>query len=93
MIYLFTYDLRPSLLRNVEPLKRELRKSTAWCNYFERTWLIGTYESRDQLNSRLAVHLSANDYWLVVRITHEYTGWLPKEAWDWIIQTSRIMEI
>lgn len=93
MIYLFTYDLYPSSPRNVEPLKNELRKSTAWCNYLERTWLIGTYESYDRLNARLAVHLSANDYWLVVRITYEYTGWLPNEAWDWIVKTSEIMGI
>jgi len=93
MIYLFTYDLRPSFPRNVEPLKDELRKSIAWCNYLEKTWLIGTNESYDQLNARLAVHLTANDYWLVVRITYQYTGWLPKEAWDWIVQTSRIMGI
>jgi len=89
MIYLFTYDLRPSSLRNIEPLKDELRNSIAWCNYLERTWLIGTHESQDQLNSRIAVHLSATDSWLVVRITNQYNGWLPKEAWEWIVETSR----
>ncbi len=93
MIYLFTYDLHPSSSSNVEAIKKELQKSVAWCNYFERTWLIGTRESHDRLNARLAVHLSAKDYWLVVRITRQYTGWLPKEAWDWIVNTSRIMGI
>ena len=93
MIYLFTYDLYRSVPRNMEPLKKELRKSTAWCNYLERTWLIGTEESLDHLNARLSVHLSANDYWLLVRITYEYTGWLPKEMWDWIFDTSKIVGI
>lgn len=91
MIYLFTYDLRPAFFRNVEPLKRELRNSPAWCNYLERTWLIGTYETEQQLHARVARHLTKQDLWFITRITYGYFGWLPKEAWDWIEETSRII--
>lgn len=87
MIYLFTYDLHPSFPRNIEPLKNELRSSPAWWNHLERTWLIGTSENAQQLQARIARHLTANDLWLIVRITYDYWGWLPKEAWDWIIDT------
>jgi len=93
MIYLFTYDLHPSFPRNVDALTNELRNSEAWCNYLERTWLIGTRETHHRLNARIAPYLSPNDYWLVVRITYEYSGWLPKEAWDWINKTARILGI
>lgn len=86
MIYLFTYDLRPSFLRNIEPLRQEIMKSPTWWNYLERTWLIATNESANELHKRIAIHLSAYDYWLIVRIRDDYTGWLPKEAWDWIQQ-------
>jgi hypothetical protein len=93
MIYLFTYDLHPALFRNVEPLKRELRSSPAWCNYLERTWLIGTYETEQQLHARVARHLTNRDFWFITRITQGYFGRLPKEAWDWVQETSRIMGI
>lgn len=91
MIYLFTYDLRPTFFRNVAPLKSELRNSPAWCNYLERTWLIGTYETERQLDARLVRHLTTQDFWFITRITYGYFGWLPKEAWDWIEKTSRII--
>ena len=90
MIYLFKYDLHPSFPRNEEPLKNELRKDTAWCNYLQRTWLIGTHETLERLHGRLAPYLTSNDYWLIVRIT-DYYGWLPKEAWDWLEKTKAIM--
>lgn len=91
MIYLFTYDLHPNFPRNVEPLKAELKRSIAWCHYLERTWLIGTHETAQPLHGRLAPYLTQLDYWLIVQITYDYSGWLPKEAWDWITQTANIM--
>ena len=93
MIYLFTYDLHPSLFRNIQPIILELQKSPAWNNCLERTWLIGTYEDINQLNQRIAKHLKKTDHWLIVQITPVYQGWLPPGAWNWIRDTADKMGI
>lgn len=92
MIYLVTYDLHPP--RNEDNIKEELKNSPGgWCNYFERTWLIGTTENLALLTQRLSRHFESTDYWLVIRFTREYWGQLPPEAWEWINSTARMVGI
>jgi hypothetical protein len=33
---------------------------------------------------KLAPYVDKNDCVLVIGLTRDYQGWLPKEAWDWI---------
>jgi len=94
MIYLVTYDLalvpQPPfsfMPPPPHPLHRELQQlkgSRSWWHYLDKTWLISTDETLEQVNERLRRHLRDTDKLLIVKFRGEYAGWLPKEAWQWI---------
>jgi len=65
-------------------LIEELKKSPLWWHYLESTWLILTTETAIQLWNRIAKHIHRKDYVLVIEVRDNTSGWLPKEAWDWI---------
>ncbi|MDD5405692.1 MAG: hypothetical protein PHE73_01980 [Sulfurovaceae bacterium] len=82
-VYCVSYDLNKSG-QNYDNLYDELKKSSSWWHFLDSTWLIYTNESANQLSERIRLHLDKNDYLLVIKVTNEYSGWLPQEAWDWI---------
>lgn len=78
-----SYDLnKPG--QNYDNLIKELKRSHSWWHYLDSTWLIKTNESASQLSTRIRKHLDNNDNVLVIRVTKDYSGWLPQKAWDWI---------
>ena len=82
-VFCVSYDLnKPG--QNYNELIKELKDSQVWWHYLDSTWLIKTDESADNLSSRLKKHLDKNDNLLIIRVTKDYAGWLPKDAWDWI---------
>ena len=84
MIYLFSYELGAGLFRNMDNLIAELRGFPAWCQCLDRTWLIATHDDINIVSDRIGRHFRDTDYWLIVRITREYQGWLPNEIWEWL---------
>ena len=84
MVYLVSYDLRPGLFRNMEPFYEELKRSPDWWHYLDRTWLIATHEPIGEVWDRLRQHLGRDDSILIIKVTPEYQGWLPADAWEWI---------
>ncbi|MEK5167185.1 hypothetical protein NYE69_33425 [Paenibacillus sp. FSL R5-0527] len=62
----------------------EVLKSFGYCKYLDSTWLIATNLTADQLWQRIQPHVDKNDRVLIIRVTNEYSGWLPKPAWEWI---------
>ncbi len=87
MIYLFTYELSPSLLRSVSSLEQELRGFPGWCQCLRNMWLIATNEDVNTVSGKISKHLRDTDLWLLMRVSPEYKGWLPKEVWDFIEDT------
>ncbi len=83
MVYLVSYDLRKPK-QNYEGLFEELKRSPGWWHYLDSTWLISTSETAYQVYHRLAIHVNESDSLLVIRVSRDWTGWLPKEAWDWL---------
>lgn len=87
MTYLVTYDLR-NPRQNYKGLFEELQRSPGWWHYvghyLDSTWLIVTSENAEQIYRRLATHIDKSDSLLVIRVSEDYYGQLPKEAWDWI---------
>jgi len=82
-VYSVSYDLnKPG--QNYSSLYEELKNSNSWWHYLDSTWLVYTFESANQLSNRLRKHIDSNDSLLVIRVTNDYAGWLPEEAWDWI---------
>ena len=84
-VYCVSYDLNKAG-QNYNALYEELKKSPGWCHPLDSTWLISTRETAQQLSDRLRRHLDNNDTLLVIVVTKEYAGWLPKTAWDWMKQ-------
>ena len=90
MIYSVSYDLskRPrTVTKRPQPLNAfydELQASRNWWHYLDRTWLLSTTESANELNERLRRHLVDDDMLLIMKVEADYAGWLPQDAWDWL---------
>jgi len=83
MVFLVTYDLnKPG--KDYSSLYKTLKSAVTWWHYLDSTWLIETSESSAVWYNKIAPSLDANDHILVIQVTKNYEGWLPKEAWDWI---------
>jgi hypothetical protein len=71
--------------RNYEPFFTALKDgSTRWWHYLEATWIVETPKSPHEYANILYPHIRNADRLLIVKITSEHQGWLPKEAWDWL---------
>ena len=78
-----SYDLH-SPNANYDALFKELKKCSGWYHCLKSTWLVSTTESAGQLYERLRKVLKVSDRLLVIGVTKEHQGWLPKSAWEWI---------
>lgn len=83
MIYSINYDLRQPG-RNYEKLYEAIKSCGAWWHNLESTWLVDTTLSASQVWDRIRAHVDRNDSVLIIGVTKDYSGWLPKQAWDWI---------
>ena len=100
MIYLVSYDLvlmprRPSPFKPPppHPLYQELKQCRSWWYYLDKTWLISTEETLEQVDKRLRQHLGPTDKLLIVKFHGEYAGTLPVEAWQWIEERMSVGEL
>lgn len=83
MIYAINYDLkRPG--QNYDELYKAIRSCGETWHYLGSTWLIDTPLAADSIWQRLRSHVDTNDFFLIVGVTRDYSGWLPKAAWEWI---------
>lgn len=82
MIYSINYDLKAPG-RDYSGLYDAI-KQFSWWHYLGSTWLVDTNLTADAICNKLKPHLDNNDYILVIGVTRDKQGWLPKEAWDWI---------
>ena len=85
MIYAVNYDLKKPG-QNYNPLYEAIKSCGAWWHHLGSTWLVDTTLSADGIWNTLAPHVDKNDSFLVIGVTHDYSGWLPQQAWDWINQ-------
>ena len=83
MIHLITYDLnKPG--QDYSDLYEKIKSLGAWWHYLDSTWLVDTNQSASQIWENLKSCVDDNDNVLIIRITSDYKGWLPKKAWDWL---------
>lgn len=84
-VYAICYDLNnPG--QDYQPLYdaiKEISDDAWWC-YLDSTWLICTNKSAEQISDVLRANIDDNDSLLVIRVSEESAGWLPKDAWDWL---------
>lgn len=82
-VLLVSYDLKKPN-RDYIGLYEALKKASGWWHYLESCWLLKTDLSPDEWSNKLGPHIDDNDFLLIIEVTKNYQGWLPKEAWDWI---------
>ena len=82
-VYAICYDLnRPG--QSYKDLHAAITKLGHWWHQLDSTWLVLTSNSADEIYRQLRPHMDNNDRLLVIKVTSEYQGWLPKEAGEWI---------
>ncbi len=57
-----------------------------WWHYINGTWLLSTEFAAADIYSLLQPYLDNNVHLLIAEMGPEMTGWLPKDAWDWIFK-------
>ena len=83
MIYAINYDLKhPG--QNYDALYDAIKNCGDSWHYLDSTWLVHTQLTAQGIWNKLAPHVDKNDYFLVIGVTCDYAGWLPKDAWEWI---------
>lgn len=84
--YLISYDLKvPG--KDYDALYKVLKSASSWWHYLDSTWLIYTNDSVDTWQNRIKTSIDNNDYFIIVHFdSQSYSGWLPKDAWNWITQ-------
>lgn len=89
-IYVITYERPLGLLRNNEQFLNAIRTiGPHSARIMERTWLVGTNRSPDDIERALQPFLEQpNDRLLINQLTY-YQGWLPQEFWDWVNRVSQ----
>jgi len=91
MVYAIILDLEENSKRDFRPLYKKIKSLGAWMHYLDSTWLVAPSNlkmANDIYNELKPFIDEEEDYLLVVEVTRNYQGWLPKEAWDWMNQRS-----
>jgi hypothetical protein len=83
MIYAINYDLKKPG-RDYAALYTAIKSCGAWWHYLESMWLVDTNLGAEGVWKRIEAHFDRNDRALVIGVTKDHQGWLPKDAWEWI---------
>ena len=84
-LLLVSFALR-NAQRNYDSFFVTLRGNSAqWLHYIDSAVVVYTPYSPDDLITRLIPHFEATDSVIIVPVTRPLNGWLPQEAWDWIL--------
>jgi len=88
-LLLVTFALR-NADRNYDPFFVELRgNSLNWMHYIEQSCLVTSPLDQDSMTKQLVQHIETTDSLIVVKLEpHQFNGWLPKSAWDWMESVS-----
>lgn len=83
MLLLITYDLnKPG--KNYSGLHEEIKTAGWWWHHLDSTWIIKTDQGPEYWYNKLSKHLDQTDNILIIEVTKNYYGWLPKKAWEWL---------
>ncbi len=83
MIYAINYDLKKPG-RDYSDLYVAIKNCGVWWHYLGSTWLIDTNLDADGIWNKLKNAIDTIDRVLIIGVTADNSGQLPREAWDWI---------
>ncbi|MBU0613136.1 hypothetical protein KKB10_03910 [Patescibacteria group bacterium] len=83
MVYAITYDLnKPG--QDYPGLYDHIKSLGPWLHPLDSFWLVDVNASANEISEGIKGRVDGSDHFLVIGVTSEYQGWLPKEAWAWI---------
>lgn len=80
---LVSYDLHKPV-KDYEKLHTAIKNLGSWWHYLESVWLIETNSSAAEVGKHLIQFIDKDDRLMAIRISKDYDGWLPTEAWSWL---------
>lgn len=84
MIALISYDLNKPR-KGYSDLHDAIKAiSGTWWHHLTSVWLVDTDLSTQEIYEKVKEHIDENDELFITRITRDYTGYLPKKAWEWL---------
>ena len=85
MIYMITYDLK-SPGQNYEKVIETIKDCSngVWCTYWKSSFLIKSSKTVNQIFEKIQPHLDPNDKLLIIKVAHNYQGWLSEDEWKYI---------
>ena len=83
-VYIITYDIRNTWIRNYNPLFNALMSFPHWMHHMDNTWFVVTALTPQQIYNFLAPYIYTDCRILVTRFTSDYFGLLDQDAWNWI---------
>ena len=82
-VYSITYDLKKPG-RNYSGLYDAIKSYNHWWHYLGSTWMVATDSTPEQIWEVIRPHIDRNDSVLIIEVKNNKSGWLPKEAWNWL---------
>jgi len=83
MVYIITYDLnKPG--KDYSSLYKNIKEIGGWWHFLDSTWLVRTSLGANQIWNRLKPVVDDNDRVFVCKLSGDFSGWLPQNAWNWI---------
>ncbi len=83
-VLLITYTLKNNEKDYSQLFEAIKNNSNGWWHYLKDAWIVNSSLDHQEYADRLYPFIEKTDYFLVVKITKNYQGWLPKDAWDWL---------
>jgi hypothetical protein len=83
-VLLVTYSLKNKQKDYSELFSAIKANANGWWHYLDNTWVVNTNKSADEFTRELFPYIEKPDRLLVVKITGDHQGWLPKDAWNWL---------
>jgi hypothetical protein len=82
-VLIVTYNLKGAATAYTQ-FYETLKNQGQWWHYLPSTWLIYTNNSPQQVAAAAKLHLQPTDHLFVGTLQDGFSGWLPKDAWEWI---------
>ena len=86
-VLLVTYQINNAATDKAKLFGAIKENANGGWHYIENTWIVNTsWDNADALSTKLRPYINDNYRLLVVKITSEHQGWLPTDAWKWLLE-------
>jgi hypothetical protein len=83
-VYLIAYEINTVGAETDKILQGIKNIGIGWMHYLPNVVLLHSNDNAEVIGKKIFKLITKTDQVLVIRVTKEYYGWLPKRAWDWL---------